>query len=310
MVNSDSMRKVCFVNNYNYDKYLPFCLDSLVRQSVKFDVIYVVDDGSTDRSRSIITEYAKSFLEIVPLFKDNAGQLSCFNVVSDYITEDDLVWCIDSDDYYPPDYVELFLDEIGDSKSDFFFCESIKFSTDDMAPKTSYLEAEPVVDIGLSVQMGRLGTCWIGSPTSGLVTSGRLYKDVIPYPFESEWVIRADDIIVFASSVGGYSKTYIPSLCCGYRVHDANNFLGRDLNDSEYNNKRTKDFNTLFAWCSDKYGLGRKIIFTDLLNEYNSISSPEYRKYIKSVINISNFRLYKKILIEKICSVSNMIFNK
>ena len=251
MVNSDSMRKVCFVNNYNYDKYLPFCLDSLVRQSVKFDVIYVVDDGSTDRSRSIITEYAKSFLEIVPLFKDNAGQLSCFNVVSDYITEDDLVWCIDSDDYYPPDYVELFLDEIGDSKSDFFFCESIKFSTDDMAPKTAYLGAEPVVDIGLSVQMGLLGTCWLGSPTSGLVISGRLYKDVIPYPFESEWVIRADDIIVFASSVGGYSKTYIPSLCYGYRVHDANNFLGRDLNDSEYNNKRTKDFNTLFAWYSD-----------------------------------------------------------
>ena len=65
-----NMRKVCLVNNCNYDKYLPFCLDSLVRQSVKFDVIYVVDDGSTDRSRSIIVEYAESFPEIVPLFKD------------------------------------------------------------------------------------------------------------------------------------------------------------------------------------------------------------------------------------------------
>ena len=78
------MRKVCIVTNYNYDKYLPFCLDSLLRQSVKFDNIYVVDDGSNDGSRSIILEYAETFHEIIPLFKENAGQLSCFNFVSDF----------------------------------------------------------------------------------------------------------------------------------------------------------------------------------------------------------------------------------
>jgi len=304
------MRKVCLVTNYNYDKYLPFCLDSLVRQSVKFDVIYVVDDGSTDRSRSIIAEYAESFPEIVPLLKDNAGQLSCFNFVCEYINEGDFVWFIDSDDYYPSDYVELFLDKTKDSKSEFFFCESIKFSTDDMAPKTSYMDEKPVVDIDLSVQIGLLGIFWLGSPTSGLVVSGRLLKDVFPYPFEDQWVTRADDIIVHAASLGGYSKTYIPSLCYGYRSHGENHFLNRELDNSEYAEKRTKNISTLRAWYLDKYGLDGKKSFLALLDEYNAISSYEYRNHIKSIINISNFRLYKKCFIEKICSLPDLLFKK
>jgi len=300
------VRKVCFVTNYNYDKYLPVCLDSLLRQSVKFDVIYVVDDGSTDGSRAIISKYAESYPEIVPLFKDNAGQLSCFNFVSDYITEDDLVWCIDSDDYYPPDYVERFLIETRDSKSDFFFCKEVKFSSDDSTPKTSYLEAKPVIDIGLSVQIIRLTRCWIGSPTSGLTVSGRLFKKIFPFPFESAWVTRVDDVIIYASSLAGYSKTYIPSLCYGYRFHGENYFLGRDLNNREYNNKKTKDIDTLFSWYLNKYGLGGKIKFASILDEYNSISSSQYRKSM----NLSIHRLFKKNFIRKIFSLPNMIFNK
>ena len=299
------MRKVCFVTNYNYDKYLPFCLDSLLRQSVKFDVIYVVDDGSTDSSRSIISEYAESFREIVPLLKDNAGQLSCFNFVSDYITEDDFVWFIDSDDYYPPDYIERFLIQMGDSKSDFFFCETVEFPTDDMIPKTSYLGETPVIDIGLSVQITRLTKCWFGSPTSGIAVSGQLFKNILPYPFESQWVTRVDDVIIYAASLCGYSKTYIPSLCFGYRVHGANYYYGKDF-DREYKKNRIKSLDTLFSWYSNKYVPGEKNIFASISDEYNSISSSQYRKSM----NISFHRLLKKYLIKKICSVPNMIFNK
>jgi len=289
------MRKVCFVNNYNYDRYLPFCLDSIVRQSVKFDVIYVVDDGSTDRSRSIIAEYAESYPEIEPILKDNEGQLSCFNLVCEYLTEDDFVWCMDSDDVYPPDYVELFLIEIRDLKSDFFFCKAIKFSTDDMSPKTSCLGGNLKVDIGLSVQITRLTKCWIGSPTSSLVLSGRLFKNILPYPFESQFKTRADDVLVFAASLGGYSKTFLPSLCVGYRIHGANHYSGQTFN-REYEKKMTMNCKALFSWYSNKYGLGEKLKFASILDEYNSISSSEYRK----TINISLHRLIKKYLIRKI----------
>ena len=286
------MRKVCVVTNYNYDKYLPFCLDSLLRQSVKFDNIYVVDDGSTDNSRSIISEYAESFPEIVPLFKDNAGQLSCFNFACEYITENDLVWLIDSDDYYPPDYVEKFLIETRNSISDFFFCKLVQFITDDMAPKTTYLKAEPIVDFGLTAQITCLIKCYIGNETSALVVSGRLFKDIFPFPFESEWKIRVDDVIIFASSFGSYSKTFLPSLCIGYRVHGDNNFCGRVFS-REYEKNRTISLNNLFSWYQKKFDLKNKINFGGILAEYDSISSPQHRKEIGFFV----FRLFRKYLV-------------
>lgn len=289
------MRKVCVVTNYNYYKYLPFCLDSLISQSVKFDNIYVVDDGSNDGSRSIISEYAETFHEIIPLFKENAGQLSCFNFVSDYITVDDLVWFIDSDDYYPPDYVERFLDETKESESDFYFCKTIKFSSNELSPETSYQGKHNLVNIGVSSLMTRLTRCWIGGPTSSIVVSGLLFKDIFPFPFENHWVTCADEILVFAASLGGYSKTFLPSLGVGYRIHDSNYEYGRIFNKEHKKNKiRNRD--ALFLWYENKYGLDDKIIIATLFDEYNSISPSQYRKTFSVTIQ----RLFKKYLIKKI----------
>ena len=297
------MRKVCVVTNYNYEKYLAFCLDSLIKQSVKFDVIYIVDDGSTDSSISIIEEYAKSFQEIIALFKDNAGQLSCFNFVNNYITEDDFVWFIDSDDYFPPDYVERFIIETNGLNSDFFFCKAIKFSTDGTVPKTSYMGAKPAVDIGLSIQISRLTRCWIGGPTSSIVVSGRLFKNVFPYPFEEQWKTCADEILVHASSLAGYSKTFLPSLGFGYRVHDSNKEYGRVFN-WEYKRNRIKNRNILFEWYSKKYSLDEKIEFKSVLEEYDSISSSQYSK--KN--NLNKFRLLKKHYLRNINSLLKVKF--
>jgi glycosyltransferase involved in cell wall biosynthesis len=299
------MRKVCIVNNYNYDKYLLFCLDSVVNQSVQFDVIYVVDDGSTDESRAIIAKYAKKFQEVIPLFKENEGQLSCFNFVYDYITEDDFVWFIDSDDYYPPDYVERFLIETSDSKSDFFFCKTVKFSTDAMIPKTSKLGAQLPVEIGVSAELTRLTRCWIGGPTSSIVISGRLFKDIFPYPYVSNWKSYADEILVFAASIGGYSKTYLPSLCFGYRVHGANRDYGQVFG-REHRKKRVKSRDVLIAWYSKKYDLEERIKFANILDEYNSISAPQYRK----TFSISMQRLIKKYLIITVTYYSKSLFGK
>ena len=289
------MRKVCLVTNYNYDKYLPFCLDSLIRQSVKFDVIYVIDDGSTDRSRSIIAEYAESCREIIPLLKDNAGQLSCFNFACEYINEDDFVWLIDSDDYYPPDYVEKFLIETRNSKSDFFFCKPVQFITDDMAPKTAYLEAEPIVDFGLTTQITCLIKCYIGNETSTLVVSGRLFKDIFPFPFESEFKTRADDVIIYASSFGSYSKTFLPCLCIGYRMHDDNNYYGRVFSQ-EYEKNRITSINNMFLWYQKKFDLENKMNFGGILDEYKSISSPQHRREIDFTV----YRLFRKYLVYKL----------
>ena len=42
---------------YNKEKYIKRCIDSLVKQTYKNLQIIIVDDGSTDNSTDIISQY-------------------------------------------------------------------------------------------------------------------------------------------------------------------------------------------------------------------------------------------------------------
>ena len=49
---------------YNGEKYLRDQIDSILDQSLKVDEIVVCDDGSTDKTLSILAEYENKFPEI------------------------------------------------------------------------------------------------------------------------------------------------------------------------------------------------------------------------------------------------------
>ncbi len=96
----------CIVVNYNNEKYLKECLNSLVNQTKKIDEIIVADDCSSDGSISIIACYAKKHDNIVPIYnktnlgvtknRDNAIRQS----TGKFITT------LDSDDCFHPTKIE------------------------------------------------------------------------------------------------------------------------------------------------------------------------------------------------------------
>lgn len=59
------------IPNYNGEKYIKGCLDSLMKQSLKADEIIIVDNNSTDNSLEIIKEY-KDYIKLICL-KENHG---------------------------------------------------------------------------------------------------------------------------------------------------------------------------------------------------------------------------------------------
>ena len=48
-----------YITNYNYAKYIKKSLESCLNQSFKDLEIIVIDDGSTDKSKSIINKYSE-----------------------------------------------------------------------------------------------------------------------------------------------------------------------------------------------------------------------------------------------------------
>ena len=65
---------------YNVEKYLAECLDSVIGQTLREIEIICVNDGSLDRSREILAEYAEQDVRIRILDKPNGGLSSARNM--------------------------------------------------------------------------------------------------------------------------------------------------------------------------------------------------------------------------------------
>ena len=99
---------------YNTEKYLKKCLDSLVNQTYKDFEIIVVNDGSTDKSSSIISKYQKKYKNIIVIDKENEG-LSMARNRGVQKSSGKYIIFVDSDDYVSNKLLEDVDKKIDDS---------------------------------------------------------------------------------------------------------------------------------------------------------------------------------------------------
>lgn len=83
---------------YNVEKYLAKCIDSVVKSANQNIEIIVVNDGSTDNSEAIISEYKEKYPYIKYIKKTNGGLSDARNEGVKYANGDYLCF-VDSDDY-------------------------------------------------------------------------------------------------------------------------------------------------------------------------------------------------------------------
>lgn len=93
---------------YNVEAFLPKCIDSIISQHYQNLEILLVDDGSTDKSASIIDYYQKQDSRVKAIHEPNAGPAKCRNTGIENATGDFIVF-VDGDDYLEPDYVDYML---------------------------------------------------------------------------------------------------------------------------------------------------------------------------------------------------------
>lgn len=102
-------RLTVFTPTYNRAYCLPQCYKSLKRQTCKNFIWLVIDDGSTDETKQLITTWQKeNKVEISYHYQENQGMHGAHNTAYERIVTE-LNVCIDSDDYMPDDAVEKIL---------------------------------------------------------------------------------------------------------------------------------------------------------------------------------------------------------
>ncbi|MDY0943751.1 glycosyltransferase family A protein [Priestia megaterium] len=98
------------ISNFNMEKFLSTAIQSCITQTVPFDQIVIVDDGSTDNSSKLLEKW-KNHPNIQCFFKSNEGKAKALNYILPFITSD-FVLELDSDDWLDPDAVLLIKDKL------------------------------------------------------------------------------------------------------------------------------------------------------------------------------------------------------
>lgn len=286
------MKTTCLINNYNYADYLPEAINSAVNQTVKFDEIIIVDDASTDNSVEIITKFAEQSNIKSVLKQKNQGQLSSFNQ-GFLAATGDIIFFLDADDTYKGEYLENALKFYQRYREcNFLFCGYEKFGVETGV----FQEYDFDRDNGYSVLKTLCLGEWIGSITSTISMRREILNKILPisFPYIEDWRVRADDCLVWGSSLVGAKKFYMSQPSVMYRIHKNNNFHNDkclDINISfEY--RRLLKRSALFNYIMQKNSLSLPLFLAyTSLQELKTIPYPtkkDFGLYLKIIFNLEN----------------------
>lgn len=270
---------ICFINNYNNERFLAECLNSVFSQTVPFDKVIVVDDGSTDSSLEVLISFQTRHKNLEIHKKTNGGQISTFNFIVDLIPLNAQIFLLDGDDIYPSDYLETVLDEFQYQSWDFAFCGHQKFQyINDRCLNTSRISSSKSIFFLKSSALTRSRFCWIGNITSTLSLSGEVFKKIFPYPINKGQVLWTDNIMIYAASILGFKKTYLKSIAIGWRVHEGND--SKKIQTAQYLKQKQEDIENVFLYFCEKAKVSRYPSISEFYSDFRTLGK-EGKKYLK-----------------------------
>jgi glycosyltransferase involved in cell wall biosynthesis len=288
------MKASCLVNNFNYRQFVTDAVDSVLAQTVPFDEIIVVDDGSTDGSLDRLRQTYGGNPRVQVIGQRNGGQLSCFNTAF-AAAKGDLICFLDADDVYEPDYLEqLRSTYAAHPEVDFVFTSCRQFG----AVTQARAAAGPDRDFGYSVILTLCRRQWIGAPTSCLSLRRALLARILPIPFLDDWRQRADDCLVFGASLAGGRKLHLARQLVRYRVHARNGFCGTRP-DRFQTYQRKLAINRLFSHLLGKNGLDPQRLPEFAHREFHTLERPTWTQlcHYTSAAFRARVRLSRKLAI-------------
>lgn len=306
------MHTVCLINNYNYSQYLKDCIESVFSQTVPFDEVIFVDDGSTDNSLQLLEPFQILHPHFRVVAKKNEGQMSCFNAVKDLIDEQSQVFFLDSDDFYPIDYLQNTLEQMEYAPWDIAFSMLIPFEAENKWPPISLAQDQdffqslftgPFAPPSLAhlkdlepfsfpstSALTRMHRSWVGMPTSSISILGSLFKQITPFLGADLKLVFVDDIFVLGSSILGVNKHFLTNNGVYYRIHQNN--MSRIRSDFDKVNRSTL-LNQIISYFCSKFELPRHPSTEEFLLETQELN-PLQKKLINLTlpencqINMSN----------------------
>ena len=146
---------------HNGEKYVEGCLRTLASQTYKYLEIIIVDDGSSDRSLSVIEQAIASMMPTVLLIKQSHKGVSASRNVGMDHASGDYIHFLDIDDEINSEFYEMLAETAKTTASDIVACNVINEAKPHR--NISYEVTEIVTSteerLGLT-NVGRRGSAW------------------------------------------------------------------------------------------------------------------------------------------------------
>lgn len=199
------------IPNYNYAQYLGEAIESAVAQTYDNIEVIVVDDGSTDGSRTVVASFGR---RITAVLQPNRGQLAAVENGIRH-ARGEIISLLDSDDRFLPRKIECVVDFVRRNP------EVAQIS--DRAWPTQNFSTGDVVPLLLRFGRYRWGQ------TSQLSYPRRTLERLLPFPHPPEQLRWADTYLTVAAAflgpvgaIGGEPLTY-------RRMHSDSDYHSSDI---------------------------------------------------------------------------------
>lgn len=108
---------------YGIESFIVECLDSIRAQTNQDFSLFLIDDGSIDKTGALADEFALEYPKLKVVHQKNAGISNVRNHMIE-LCESEYIWMIDGDDVIPPNAVEMLMPCLDGTREAVYFSYS------------------------------------------------------------------------------------------------------------------------------------------------------------------------------------------
>ena len=276
------MKIVVLMSTYNGERYIREQLDSLLKQTLMPDLIYIRDDGSMDDTVAILEEYASEHSFIKYYSGKNKGPARSFWELISNCEEADYYALCDQDDVWFEDKLETAINflEKEDHSIPLLYCSKYTLTDKDLNPIDSNVSSLYNFSDFPHALM------YHTAPGCTFVFNNEARKKIVKYDVEKEYCIIHDAII--HKVVTMFGKMILDNTSHMYYRQHGNNEIGMNANVFKVFLGRVNRF------INGKIRNYRSNTAKSLLHVYGEEIDDDKRRLLNIVANYMNDSQLKK----------------
>lgn len=284
---------------YNVEKYLPKCLESLIKQTLKDIEIICVNDGSMDNSLAILKEFASRDSRIRIIDNQHQGVAKTRNTGIEQSTGE-YIGFVDSDDYIDIDFFEKLYNSATKSNSDIAIASILKHKNFFNIYNAKYTKEETAITIQDKIKLCEDKKHFFFYAWNKIYHSGFIKENNIKF---SEGQIYED--VMFAIKALYYSNKIISVYGTKYHYIEHENSLTKYKDKTgEKEQDLVKAYSELQEFCNSKnieiperLNYYTKENFGFILNLYKGKYQSKIQLFnIFTIATISNYSVTRNLI--------------